>query len=255
MYGLCFAAHLPNAQSIKNFLIHLNKQSRCSQAQLLSRSLQMLCMHADMNCMWLQFNTALQANTWSSFNILKGAVKAMMKNQKGGSIVFTSASGAALSLLVVLHIAPGIVPAGPLPKFVFIVLLRLVSLCRSSLTMHRLVPFGSKCTWQAFEWVPMWHTCLLLCKMHPTPTHVMCSGGGRSIVSYKPFLTYINSYMHAVAHTGVANHDAIAAAKGAVAGLTTGASATYAPHNIRINCIAPGLVSSTSTTAPMLSLL
>lgn len=47
----------------------------------------------------------------------------------------------------------------------------------------------------------------------------------------------------AVAHTGVANHDAIAAAKGAVAGLTIGASATYAPHNIRINCIAPGLVS------------
>ena len=48
----------------------------------------------------------------------------------------------------------------------------------------------------------------------------------------------------AVAHTGVANHDAIAAAKGAVAGLTTGASATYAPHKIRINCIAPGLVRS-----------
>ena len=47
----------------------------------------------------------------------------------------------------------------------------------------------------------------------------------------------------AVAHTGVANHDAIAAAKGAVAGLTIGASATYAPHKIRINCIAPGLVS------------
>ena len=41
----------------------------------------------------LQFNTALQANTWSSFNILKGAVKAMMNNQKGGSIVLTSASG------------------------------------------------------------------------------------------------------------------------------------------------------------------
>jgi len=42
----------------------------------------------------LQFNTALQANTWSSFNILKGAAKAMMKNKKGGSIVLTSASGA-----------------------------------------------------------------------------------------------------------------------------------------------------------------
>lgn len=41
----------------------------------------------------------------------------------------------------------------------------------------------------------------------------------------------------------MANHDAIAAAKGAVAGLTKGASATYAPHKIRVNCIAPGLVS------------
>lgn len=89
-----------------------------------------------------EFNTALQANTWSSFNILKGAAKAMMKNKKGGSIVLTSAS---------------------------------------------------------------------------------------------------------VAHTGVANHDAIAAAKGAVAGLTTGASATYAPHNIRINCIAPGLIQTGMT--------
>ncbi|DBB09972.1 hypothetical protein WJX82_009988 [Trebouxia sp. C0006] len=89
-----------------------------------------------------EFNTALQANTWSSFNILKGAAKAMMKNKKGGSIVLTSAS---------------------------------------------------------------------------------------------------------VAHTGVANHDAIAAAKGAVAGLTIGASATYAPHNIRINCIAPGLIQTGMT--------
>lgn len=89
-----------------------------------------------------EFNTALQANTWSSFNILKGAAKVMMKNKKGGSIVFTSAS---------------------------------------------------------------------------------------------------------VAHTGVANHDAIAAAKGAVAGLTIGASATYAPHNIRVNCVAPGLVQTGMT--------
>lgn len=53
-------------------------------------------------------------------------------------------------------------------------------------------------------------------------------------------------YICAVAHTGVANHDAIAAAKGAVAGLTIGASATYAPHNIRVNCVAPGLVSVAS---------
>lgn len=57
-------------------------------------------------------------------------------------------------------------------------------------------------------------------------------------------MDYYIPHVHCVvAHTGVANHDAIAAAKGAVAGLTKGAAATYAPHKIRINCIAPGLVS------------
>ena len=58
----------------------------------------------------------------------------------------------------------------------------------------------------------------------------------------------------AVAHTGVANHDAIAAAKGAVAGLTKGASATYAPHKIRVNCIAPGLVSCSLCISHMLDI-
>lgn len=53
-----------------------------------------------------------------------------------------------------------------------------------------------------------------------------------------------NATLHrAVAHTGIPNHDAIATAKGAVGGLTLGAAATYAPHKIRVNCVAPGLVS------------
>jgi NAD(P)-dependent dehydrogenase (short-subunit alcohol dehydrogenase family) len=41
---------------------------------------------------------------------------------------------------------------------------------------------------------------------------------------------------------GLTNHEAIAAAKGAVNGLVLSAAATYAPRNIRVNAVAPGLV-------------
>jgi NAD(P)-dependent dehydrogenase (short-subunit alcohol dehydrogenase family) len=41
---------------------------------------------------------------------------------------------------------------------------------------------------------------------------------------------------------GLANHEAIAAAKAGLIGLTLSAAATYARHQIRINCVAPGLV-------------
>lgn len=46
----------------------------------------------------------------------------------------------------------------------------------------------------------------------------------------------------AAAETGMPNHEAIAAAKAAVAGLTRSAAATYAGRGVRVNCIAPGLV-------------
>ncbi len=45
-----------------------------------------------------------------------------------------------------------------------------------------------------------------------------------------------------VARIGVANHEAIAAAKAGVEGLVRSAAATYAPARIRINAVAPGIM-------------
>lgn len=44
------------------------------------------------------------------------------------------------------------------------------------------------------------------------------------------------------ARLGLANHEAIAAAKGGVQGLVLSAAATYAGRNVRVNAVAPGLV-------------
>jgi NAD(P)-dependent dehydrogenase (short-subunit alcohol dehydrogenase family) len=45
-----------------------------------------------------------------------------------------------------------------------------------------------------------------------------------------------------VARIGVANHEAIAAAKAGVEGLARSAAATYAPSRIRVNVVAPGIM-------------
>jgi NAD(P)-dependent dehydrogenase (short-subunit alcohol dehydrogenase family) len=46
----------------------------------------------------------------------------------------------------------------------------------------------------------------------------------------------------AAARIGLANHEAVAAAKAGVIGLTRAAAASYAGRGIRVNCVAPGLV-------------
>jgi len=66
--------------------------------------------------------------------------------------------------------------------------------------------------------------------LKPAVKAMMVSGGGS--------LVFCSS---AVARHGIPNHEAIAAAKAGVQGLALSAAATYAPKNIRVNCVAPGL--------------
>jgi NAD(P)-dependent dehydrogenase (short-subunit alcohol dehydrogenase family) len=56
-----------------------------------------------------------------------------------------------------------------------------------------------------------------------------------------------------VARVGVANHEAIAAAKGGVEALVRSAAATYAAQGVRVNAVAPGMT-ETPMTAGMLKM-
>ena len=53
----------------------------------------------------------------------------------------------------------------------------------------------------------------------------------------------------AAAMEGLANHEAIAAAKAGILGLTLSSAATYAGQNLRVNAVAPGLTETPMTAA------
>ena len=50
-----------------------------------------------------------------------------------------------------------------------------------------------------------------------------------------------------IAHRGVANREAVSAAKAAIEGLTRSSAATYARFGIRVNAVAPGLIRGPGT--------
>jgi NAD(P)-dependent dehydrogenase (short-subunit alcohol dehydrogenase family) len=68
--------------------------------------------------------------------------------------------------------------------------------------------------------------------------------GARAMMNTGGSIVLVSS---AAARVGLANHEAIAAAKAGIIGLVLSAAASYAPRGIRVNCVAPGLVHSPLT--------
>jgi len=77
-----------------------------------------------------------------------------------------------------------------------------------------------------------------------TTSFTTIRSGCRSMMARGGSVVLISS---AAAKIGLPNHEAIACAKAGIIGLTQSAAATYASKNIRVNCVAPGLVNTPLT--------
>lgn len=81
-----------------------------------------------------------------------------------------------------------------------------------------------------------------------TSAFAVVRAGARAMMTSGGSIVLVSS---AAARIGLANHEAIAAVKAGVIGLTLSAAATYAPRGIRVNCVAPGLVRTPMTARLM----
>ncbi len=90
-----------------------------------------------------------------------------------------------------------------------------------------------------------WHEYLGTMQANLTTSFAVVRSAGQYMHDTGGSVVLISS---AAALKGIANHEAIAAAKGGVIGLARSAAATYAPANIRFNIVAPGLVATKMTT-------
>lgn len=72
-----------------------------------------------------------------------------------------------------------------------------------------------------------------------TPAFVVARAAGRTMSRTGGSVVFVSTV---AARVGLANHEAIAAAKGGVQALALSAAATYASRGVRFNVVAPGLV-------------